>query len=31
MLINEELLFQDTLKHCELSYKDCCLMQCFKY
>ena len=30
MLIDEELLFQSELKHCEFYHKDCCLMQCFK-
>ena len=30
MLIDEELLFQNKLKHCELYHENCCLMQCFK-
>ncbi len=30
MFIDEKLLFQSKLKHCELYHKDCCLTQCFK-
>ena len=30
ILIDEELLFQSKLKHCELYHKDCHLTQCFK-
>ena len=31
MLIDEELLFQNKLKHYEFYYRNCCLTQCFKY
>ena len=31
MLIDERLLFQCELKHCELYHENCCFMQCFKY
>ena len=31
MLIDEELLFQSKLKHCELYHENCYLTQCFKY
>jgi len=31
MLINEELFFQNELKHCKLYHENCYFMQCFKY
>ena len=30
MLIDEELLFQNKLKHYEFYHEDCHFMQCFK-